>query len=212
MKRTVLRPPALAIAIVAGALALAGCGSDDPGSGSMPGMNHSSPSSAATSTAGEHNDADVAFATAMIQHHRQAVEMADLALKTSKITPVTQLATAIKGAQDPEIEQMSGWLTGWGKPVPTPGMSHDGHDMGEPMAGMMTDQEMTDLAKATGTAFDRMWLQMMTKHHQGAVTMATTEQTAGKDTRAVELAKKIQTDQNREIATMRQLLTQLPTS
>jgi uncharacterized protein (DUF305 family) len=210
MKRTVLRTPATAILIVAGALALAGCGSDDPGS--MPGMNHSSPTSTTTSTAGEHNDADAAFATAMIPHHRQAVEMADLALKTSKYAPVTQLATAIKGAQDPEIAQMSGWLTGWGKPVPTPGMNPDGHDMGEPMAGMMTDQEMTDLAKATGTAFDRMWLQMMTKHHQGAVTMAITEQTAGKDARPVELAQKIQTDQNREIATMRQLLTQLPAS
>jgi uncharacterized protein (DUF305 family) len=50
----------------------------------------------------------------------------------------------------------------------------------------------------------------MIKHHQGAVTMAKTEQTAGKDTAAIALAKKIETDQNREIATMQKLLGQLP--
>jgi uncharacterized protein (DUF305 family) len=57
-----------------------------------------------------------------------------------------------------------------------------------------------------------MWTQMMIKHHQGAVTMAKTEQTAGKDAAAIALAKKIETDQNKEIAAMKRLLGQLPVS
>ncbi|GAB3930239.1 DUF305 domain-containing protein [Kribbella albertanoniae] len=200
---------------LAAGLALAGCGNSDnaqPGgstsSSSMPGMNHETmaPTTAATMTAPvDHNDSDVEFATGMIPHHRQAVEMADMALKQAKSASVKQLATAIKAAQDPEIQQMSGWLTGWGKPVPSPGMSHS-----MPGGGMMTEQEMTDLGKASGAAFDRMWVQMMIKHHQGAVAMAKTEQSSGESAKAIELAKKIEAAQNAEIATMQKLLNQLP--
>lgn len=197
--------------VITGALVLAGCSGDDPGS--MTGMDHgsaspgTSPTEGATTPTGDHNAADVEFATGMIPHHRQAVEMADLALKKTTNTELKQLATAIKAAQDPEIQQMSGWLTSWGEMVPTPGM---GHTMGDPMPGMMTEEEMAELDKANGTAFDRMFLQMMVKHHQGAVTMAKAEQTSGKDTRVIELAKKIEADQTREITTMNALLADLP--
>ena len=198
------------------ALALAACGKDDgaePGGGSMPGMNHSTMSTptastptAVTKTAPvDHNDADAEFATMMIPHHRQAVEMADQALKKASNASVKQLATAIKAAQNPEIQQMSGWLTGWGKPVPTAGM---GHSM--PGSGMMTEEEMTQLGKASGAAFDRMWVQMMIKHHQGAVAMAKTEQSTGLSKEAIALAKNIETAQNAEIATMQKLLGTLP--
>jgi uncharacterized protein (DUF305 family) len=196
-------------------LALAGCGNNDttqPGSStsstSMPGMDHSTmaPTTAATTTAPvHHNESDVMFATMMIPHHRQAVEMADMALKKAKSASVKQLATAIKAAQDPEIKQMSAFLTSWGKPVPSPGMNQSMSG-----SGMMTEQEMTDLGKASGAAFDRMWVQMMIKHHQGAVAMAKTEQTSGQSAQAIELAKKIETGQNAEIATMQKLLKQLP--
>jgi uncharacterized protein (DUF305 family) len=204
---------ATASLIITAALGLAGCGNNS-NPGSMPSMTHAgptaAPSSSATSAA-QFNAADVTFATQMIPHHRQAVEMADLATNKATTPAVKQLATAIKAAQDPEIQQMSGWLTSWGKPVPTPGM-HSGHDMSGPMPGMMTEQEMADLGKATGTMFDRMWVQMMINHHEGAVTMAKTEQTAGKNTASITLAKKIETDQNREIAAMQTLLGQLPAS
>jgi uncharacterized protein (DUF305 family) len=204
---------ATASLIITAALGLAGCGNNS-NPGSMPSMTHAAPTAAPSSSApsaAQFNAADVTFATQMIPHHRQAVEMADLATNKATTPAVKQLATAIKAAQDPEIQQMSGWLTSWGKPVPTPGM-HSGHDMSGPMPGMMTEQEMADLGKATGTMFDRMWVQMMINHHEGAVTMAKTEQTAGKNTAAITLAKKIETDQNREIAAMQTLLGQLPAS
>jgi uncharacterized protein (DUF305 family) len=208
VKRTTAATAAL---IVTAALGLAGCG-DDTDSGSMPGMGHgTTPGDAPSSTAsaaGESNDADVTFATQMIPHHQQAVQMADMAIRKATTPAVKELATAVKGAQDPEIQQMSGWLTTWGKPVPSP--DHGGHDMSMP--GMMTEDEMSDLGNADGAMFDRMWIQMMIKHHQGAVAMAKTEQTTGKDTAAIALAKKIETDQNKEIAAMQRLLGQLPVS
>ncbi|TCC17407.1 DUF305 domain-containing protein [Kribbella speibonae] len=201
----VYRTTAASAALLAAVFGVAGCGDSD--AGTMPGMNHGSSPSASASTTAVFNDADVAFATQMIPHHQQAITMADLAVKKATTAEVKKLATAIKAAQDPEIKQLSGWLTSWGKPVPTPG-EHSGHTM----TGMMGPQEMDDLTKASGTMFDRMWTEMMIKHHQGAVAMAKTEQTTGKDTASVALAAKIQTAQTTEIATMQRLLGRLPTA
>jgi uncharacterized protein (DUF305 family) len=201
-------------AVLIASLALAGCGSDSD-SGSMPGMNHGNsgtsmtpPSTTASSAA--FNDADVTFATQMIPHHQQAVQMAGMAGYQATTPEVKKLATAIKAAQDPEIRLMSGWLTSWGKPVPTP--SHGGGHGGHEMAGMMTEEEMSTLGKAKGAMFDRMWIQMMIKHHQGAVTMAKAEQTNGKDPASIALAKTIEQAQTTEIATMQRLLGRLPSS
>jgi uncharacterized protein (DUF305 family) len=199
----VYRTTAASAALLTAVFGLAGCGNSD--AGSMPGMKHGSPTTPASAAA--FNDADVAFATQMIPHHQQAVTMADLALRKATTADVKSLATAIKAAQAPEIEQLSGWLTGWGKPVPTPG-EHSGHTM----TGMMSPQEMDDLNKATGSMFDRMWVEMMIKHHQGAVAMAKTEQTSGKDAASIALAAKIQAAQTTEIATMQRLLGRLPTA
>lgn len=198
--------------IVLGSLTLAACG-DDTDSGAMPGMNHGAPAAgdpgASTAPAGDFNDADVTFATQMIPHHQQAVQMASMAGYNATTPEVKKLAAAIAAAQDPEIKTMSGWLTRWDKPVPSP--SHGGHAMAE-MPGMMTEDEMSDLGDTSGAMFDRLWTEMMIKHHKGAVTMARTEQTAGKYADAIALAKKIETDQNREIATMQRLLGRLPVS
>ena len=77
---------------------------------------------------------------------------------------------------------------------------------------MMTEDEMSSLGHATAATFDRMCVQMMIKHHQGAVTMAKTEQNAGKNATVIALAKKIETDHTTEIATMQRLLQRLPAS
>ena len=173
---------------------------------------------AGSPAAGAHNQADVAFATGMIPHHRQAVTMAELALTKATNPTVKQLAGAIKAAQDPEIKTMSGWLQGWGQPVPAAsggGMSPmgsattDSSGMGG-MSGMMTDAEMSQLSNASGVAFDRMWLQMMTKHHQGAVAMAQAELSSGSNQDAKQLAQSIIDDQTKEITTMTALLGTLP--
>jgi uncharacterized protein (DUF305 family) len=200
---------ATATLVITAALGVAGCGNDSD-SGSMPGMDHGSHTPAPSSTATEaaFNDADVTFASQMILHHQQAVQVASMAGYQATTPTVKQLASAIKAAQGHEMQQMSGWLTSWGKPVPSP--SHGGHDMSESMPGMMTEDEMSELGNAKGAMFDRMWTLKMINHHGGAVTGSKTEQTTGKNTAAIALAKKIETDRTKEIATMHRLLGQLP--
>lgn len=148
------------------------------------------------------NDADVRFATEMIPHHQQAVEMSSLAEKRAENPKVLDLASRIKGAQDPEIKQLSGMLESWGEDVPS---GHGGHGTDE-MAGMMPEQEMTGLEVTSGAAFDRMFLEMMIRHHEGAIEMADTESAEGQNPEARELAKTIARVQQAEIAEMNGLL------
>lgn len=75
------------------------------------------------------------------------------------------------------------------------------------MPGTMSDQQLTDLANATGPAFDRMFLQLMTAQHRGAITMSKTELSAGTSTAARALATRIVAAQTAEIAAMQRLLT-----
>ena len=201
-------------AALAGVLTVSACGGTDAGSHDM--GNHPSTATATatggatasgTSPAGAHNDADVAFATGMIPHHGQALTMADLALKSAGNAQVKALAAQIKNAQEPEIRQLSGWLRGWGEPVPeAQGMDHGAGMHGE---GMMSVEEMDDLGKATGATFDGMWLAMMIRHHEGAVAAARTELAAGSHAESKALAQAIIDGQTKEIATMKAVQAQL---
>ena len=155
----------------------------------------------------EFNDADVTFAQQMISHHRQAIDMASLAADRTKNPEVLALATKIEGAQQPEIDTMSGWLRSWKKDVPKdssmPGMDMDDES---DMPGMMSEEDMSALEKASGDDFDQQFLTLMIAHHESAVEMAKAEVEAGKDGQAISLARKIQKDQTAEIATLRNLL------
>ncbi|MGH3428028.1 MAG: DUF305 domain-containing protein [Mycobacteriales bacterium] len=148
-----------------------------------------------------HNAADIAFATNMIPHHRQAVAMANLAPSRAASAKVKALALQIKAAQDPEIALMSGWLKTWSRPVPSGTMAPEGHDM----SGMMADQDMTKLAASSGPEFDRMFLAMMIDHHQGAIDMAHAEERDGTNVGAQKLAKTIANAQSGEIDEMKKL-------
>ena len=176
------------------ALAAAGCGTDDP-------------SIDAGSVAADHNAADVEFAQGMIPHHEQAVEMADVAITKAASPAIKDLAATIKQAQGPEIVTMRGWLDGWGEKAEAAG-GH-GTDM-EMSSGTMSDQEMGELEKASGAAFDRLFLTMMVRHHKGALEMATTELDEGKYPPAKALASQITTSQAAEIDEMEGLLATVP--
>jgi uncharacterized protein (DUF305 family) len=153
------------------------------------------------------NDADVTFAQGMIPHHRQAVEMAELAETRAQRPEVKQLAAQIKAAQDPEIQTMTGWLNEWGEDVPEDMEGHGAMDSGD-MPGMMSSEDMDKLEAAKGAAFDAGFLEMMIEHHQGAIEMAKTEQKDGEYADAKQLAATIEKTQAAEIATMRRLLGQ----
>ena len=153
-----------------------------------------------SSSSASFNDADVTFAQEMIPHHQGAIEMADLAADRAQSPQVIALAKQISAAQGPEIDQMTGWLDQWGAEVPQGGSMAD-----MSMPGMMTDEQMATLTAAQGASFDRLFLQLMTEHHQGAVDMATTEIGAGESTEAMDLARTIESDQTAQIAQMQRL-------
>jgi uncharacterized protein (DUF305 family) len=166
-----------------------------------------SPSSSAVVTA--HNDADVVFATHMIPHHQQAVEMCDMVLDKQGIDPrVTQLANQIKAAQGPEIKQMQDWLPQWGTPAIPPMSGHDMPGMAG-MQGMMSESDMTALKAAQGVEASKLFLTQMIAHHEGAITMAQNEIKDGQFTAALDMAKAIVATQQKEIDTMKGILATL---
>ena len=199
----------LVTATLAAAALVAACSS---------GESHSSMSDASKQTIPESanfNATDVGFAQGMIPHHAQAVEMADLALEKSTNADVLALAKQLKASQNPEIQTMSGWLQSWGQKVPsTDSMSGGGHDMtdmgGMMMDGMMTEADMEKLESSSGTAFDRLWMELMIQHHEGAVRMSEDELKDGKNPDVKALAQTIVTSQQAEISTMNSLLSKLP--
>ena len=202
MNRT-LAATALALGAV---LTLAACGGDDTTSSSSTASSAAS-SGSATPASGEHNNADVTFAQGMIPHHAQAIEMSDLLLAKDGVDPaVEELAQDIKSAQAPEMEQMTGWLVGWGEDVPSiesmGGLDTGGMDMG----GMMSEEDMTALEDASGEDASRLFLEQMIVHHRSAVMMAEMELEAGLNEDAKALAKQIIESQTSEITTMTELL------
>ncbi|TQR82770.1 DUF305 domain-containing protein [Mycobacterium hodleri] len=209
-------------AAVAAALAVAGCTdtasdtttsptvSSTAMSGSMPGMDHggSSTSAPPSATRADFNDADVMFLQMMYPHHAQAVDMAKLVPSRSQNQQLITLAQNIEKAQGPEMTQMTGLLTSFGKPAPSAEMS--GHDMPGTggMPGMMSAEQMNNLTGLSGKAFDQAWLQMMIDHHSGAIDMSNTELRDGTNADAKKLAQAIIANQQAEIAQMRGMLGQ----
>ena len=150
------------------------------------------------------NAADVMFAQMMIPHHEQAIEMSDIALDPTvgASDVVRSLATRIKGAQDPEIATMKGFLTSW-KMNLTMDSSMDHGDM---MSGMLSAQDIAELSALRGADFDRAWMAGMIAHHEGAIEMAEDVVRGGKNAAVKTLAKDIATAQDAEIAEMKKLL------
>ncbi|MEU8059164.1 DUF305 domain-containing protein [Microbispora bryophytorum] len=157
---------------------------------------------ARTTPTADHNDQDVMFARMMIPHHRQAVEMGRLAEDRAADARVARLARGIEAAQAPEIRTMTGWLTAWGEPAPMESHAPEHHAM----PGMMSPEDMRRLAGLSGRAFDRAFLTMMIRHHEGAVAMARDELRTGVYEPARRLAASIVSSQSAEIAEMKSLL------
>ncbi|MEV0985378.1 DUF305 domain-containing protein [Brevibacterium sp. NPDC049920] len=211
MKRT----PLAVAAAVAGTLILSACtGNADPGS---TGEDPAPATSVATDTAGsgeeiseEHNDADVMFAQMMIPHHQQAVEMSETLLAKDDIPQnVADFAQGVIDAQGPEIDRMNAMLDAWGQePMGDMGDSggHGGHGG---MSGMMSEDDMQQLEDATGTEAAKLYLEQMTRHHEGAVEMAEQQVADGQNPQAKALAEQVIEDQEAEIQEMKTMLDQL---
>ena len=160
-----------------------------------------------TSESGDAMSADAMFAQMMIPHHEQAVEMSTLAETRASDPRIVALAAEIKGAQQPEIDQMKAWLQEWGVPVMTADDAMGAH-MGHGMSGMLTDEQMSELEAASGTEFDILYAQYMIEHHKGAIEMAQ-DVVDSKDPRVAALAQAIIQTQQAEIAQLETTLASL---
>jgi uncharacterized protein (DUF305 family) len=193
--RQTVRVPAVAVTVLL-AILIAGCGADGEASDPVVGQG-----------ASRRNSADVEFATTMIPHHAQAVAMINLTLGGQARPELARTAEEILMEQTGETSKMSTWLQDWGKPVPRTMIDHVGHTMGDTsMPGALSKAEFHHLEKANGREFERMWLDAMIAHHEGAIEIAQTEQANGANPAAKRLAAQMIQTQQAQLEELRRLL------
>ncbi len=176
------------------------------------------------STAPRWNQADVDYVTHMISHHLQALEMSALAADRARHEQVRAIAARIGDTQGAEIHGLAAWLQERGLPVPVevgqldgsgprvPGGGHEDHGgqgAHEDMPGMLTADQLAAMEAASGTEFDRLFLEGMIQHHEGAVDMSVTVLREGEDGRTEELANDVGAGQAAEIDRLRDILDSL---
>ncbi|MEU8237582.1 DUF305 domain-containing protein [Actinoplanes missouriensis] len=146
-----------------------------------------------------YNSIDVAYVQMMIAHHQQAVEMADLAPSRAGNAALKRLAERISVGQKLEIDYLKSWLKDRNQPDSDP--SHD-HST---MPGGQSPEKVAALTAATGAAFDRQFVAMMSEHHKGAQQMAADLLRSGMDERLSELANESAVEQVAEVRRMAEL-------
>jgi uncharacterized protein (DUF305 family) len=127
------------------------------------------PSDAADLSSVRFTNADVKFMQGMIAHHAQAVEMTGLLKTRTNSEEMKKLALRIELSQADEIRMMERWLRDRRAEVPDPHASHMHGEM--PMPGLLTEAQMRQLGAARGADFDRLFLEDMIRHHDGALVM-----------------------------------------
>ena len=168
-------------------------------------------------------EADVNFMVGMIAHHAQALIMSDLAPKNGASSEIRTLAARIINAQKDEIATMQKWLRDRDQAVPEvhiDGLNLMIHGAGDHhmhshhgMPGMLTQEQLQELADSQANEYDRLFLTYMIQHHEGAVTMVLdlfATDGAAQDEAAFKLASDIQVDQITEINRMKLMLSLLP--
>jgi len=151
----------------------------------------------------QYTGADIKFMQGMIGHHSQALEMVALLQTRTQRADMKKMAERIRISQEDEIGMMQGWLARRGQQVPT-GKEHHTH-AGMLMPGMLTDDEMKQLAGRKGTDFDKLFLESMIRHHQGALAMVKdlfATPGAGQEPDIFAFASDVEADQSAEIARM----------
>lgn len=157
-----------------------------------------------------HGEADVRFVTGMIGHHAQALEMVALVPDRATRDDVRMMAERIAVSQRDEIALMERWLRARGEPVPGADSTHAHHGGAHAhMPGMLTAEEMQRLAAASGAEFDRLFLELMIRHHEGALAMVAElfgTRGGGQESAVFHIASEVDADQRMEIDRMRTML------
>jgi uncharacterized protein (DUF305 family) len=169
------------------------------------------PAEVARATTPEVTAADARFMARMIPHHEQALEMTALAAERAASPAVRAMALRMQISQRDEIALIERWLRDHGPGAagsPTNGHGVNGHDPSM-MPGMLTQEQMRALASARGAEFDRLFLELMIHHHEGAITMVEelfATSGAGQVSQIFQLASEVESDQRMEIDRMQLLL------
>ncbi|MDY6995313.1 MAG: DUF305 domain-containing protein [Actinomycetota bacterium] len=155
-----------------------------------------------------YNAADVAFASSMVPHHKQAVELATMAPEHTDNPAVLAVADQIAATQVPEINILNVFLVQWNENPEIGSGGHAGHgqSMQGSMQGTVDDATLARLESLQGPEFDTLWLESMISHHQGAIQMAEAEVADGENVDAVAMAEMMVSTQQAEIEQMRQIL------
>lgn len=154
-----------------------------------------------------YTEADVHFMQGMIAHHGQAIYMSRLATSRGASPRLLKFATKIDQSQRTEIILMQDWLRANNQAVPDTSSYH-----GMMMPGMLTDEQLAQLGAAQGAEFDRLFLELMIKHHEGALKMVADlygSPRAAQDVDVSVFANDVETVQTAEIATMQHMLADL---
>lgn len=160
---------------------------------------------------------DIEFMQGMIMHHAQAVEMTDLIESRTENPDIRRLGSKISGSQADEMKFMARWLELRSQPIPMPlptGYSHDMHSASNQMMmpGMLTAEQMAALKNSTGTEFERLFLEGMIQHHEGALTMVKElfeSPGTGQDAELFNFASDVDSGQRGEIKIMQNLLARM---
>lgn len=226
-RRSLTRIAALGLAVLGPALLLTACTADEepeatptpssvvvqPGGPGEPNTTIAPEDYEGAPDGAPFTKADATFLTDMVWHHDQAIQMSVLAPARAESDQLKTFAERIDVVQASEIDLMTSWLEENDYPVPltakggdgsgprAPGHGHDGA-----MPGMLTDAEMGALEDASGAEFDRLYLEGMIRHHEGALTMCKEVAAEGSQERVLELANNIAADQAAEIDRLRQML------
>lgn len=190
--------PALALSAVA--IVASGCGpGEDPAGGSA-----GKQVSTEQSERAPFNDADIAFASRMIPHQQQAVDLAARAAQRASGPEVRELALRVRDAQDPRIARMSRLLESWGQAAPEDPGLHLAVAPGGASAAV-TPQEIVGLDAVQDGELDQRFVDLMLRHYRDGIEQANTQLTAGTNPEARELAEAIAGEYQREVAELAEL-------
>lgn len=190
----------LACLVIATTLALlGGCGKERAPAVAV---EHRAPNGA------HYNDADALFARQMTQHDAQALVLVDLTDRRPLDLGIQELATRIRDREAPEVERLVGWLAAWGKPEPPTDRDHAHADQGEHvnMAGIpgaLSKVDLNRLRTSAGEDYQTLWLQLMIRHHKGALKLAQKEISGGLFRPMVQLARDIRRAQQDDLELLR---------
>lgn len=171
--------PALVVPVLLAASLLAGCGGASSGAGAAPASTTAAADPAAT------RKQDVAFATALAEHHHQTLQLVGLAAEKAERTEVLDLAGRVQTATDAGLREVQALLEGWGEPVP----HIEGHtDLGDSIPGVLDEQALADLRASEAAAFETTFLATLATHQAKAVALAERQAASGGDPEALRVA------------------------